>query len=190
MRGLTLTQPWASLVAIGAKAVETRSWGTSYRGPIAIHAAKGYPAEAQHFALDSIATTALIVGMQRHHLPYRHTFPDDLPRGAIVAVARLANVLPIEDYRNLPKHECIAIDDEGFVRVWMYGTAFGHALHVGDIQLVEHEAAFGDYTPGRFGWLLEDVRPLAEPVVCRGNQGLWNVPATIASDLAAVTGET
>ena len=36
---LTLTQPWATLVAIGAKKIETRSWSASYRGPLAIHAA-------------------------------------------------------------------------------------------------------------------------------------------------------
>ena len=27
MKALTLHQPWASLIAIGAKATETRSWG-------------------------------------------------------------------------------------------------------------------------------------------------------------------
>lgn len=43
MKALTLTQPWATLVAIGAKQVETRSWRTTYRGPIAIHSAKGFP---------------------------------------------------------------------------------------------------------------------------------------------------
>lgn len=40
MKALSLTQPWASLVAVGAKRIETRSWRTSYRGPLAIHAAK------------------------------------------------------------------------------------------------------------------------------------------------------
>ena len=28
MKALTLTQPWATLVAIGAKRIETRSWAT------------------------------------------------------------------------------------------------------------------------------------------------------------------
>lgn len=41
MKAITLTQPWATLVAIGAKRIETRSWATRYRGPLAIHAAKG-----------------------------------------------------------------------------------------------------------------------------------------------------
>ena len=44
MKAITLTQPWATLVAIGAKRIETRSWRTFYRGPLAIHAGKTLPA--------------------------------------------------------------------------------------------------------------------------------------------------
>src|ERR1700722_19135273 len=47
MKALTLTQPWATLVSIGAKRVETRSFRVSYRGSLAIHAAKGFPKWAQ-----------------------------------------------------------------------------------------------------------------------------------------------
>lgn len=49
-KALSLTQPWASLVALGSKKLETRSWYTSYRGPLVIHAAKGYPAWARELA--------------------------------------------------------------------------------------------------------------------------------------------
>ena len=41
VRILTLWEPWATLMAIGAKRIETRSWATRYRGPLAIHAARG-----------------------------------------------------------------------------------------------------------------------------------------------------
>lgn len=50
MRALTLTQPWASAMALGLKQWETRSWKTSYRGRIAIHAAKSFPPYAQEMA--------------------------------------------------------------------------------------------------------------------------------------------
>lgn len=40
MKVITLWEPWASLIAVGAKMIETRSWNTNYRGRIAIHAAK------------------------------------------------------------------------------------------------------------------------------------------------------
>ena len=42
MKAITLTQPWATLVAIGVKQIETRSWRTFYRGPLAIHAGKKF----------------------------------------------------------------------------------------------------------------------------------------------------
>lgn len=40
MKALSLHQPWASAIALGLKHLETRSWATSYRGPLAIHAAR------------------------------------------------------------------------------------------------------------------------------------------------------
>ena len=38
MKALTLIQPWASLILLGEKKIETRSWKTNYRGEIYIHA--------------------------------------------------------------------------------------------------------------------------------------------------------
>ena len=47
MRGFSLTQPYADLVVRRFKRFETRSWWTSYRGPVAIIvAARGLPASA------------------------------------------------------------------------------------------------------------------------------------------------
>ena len=40
MKVITLKEPWASLVVNGYKTYEFRSWKTSYRGKILIHAAK------------------------------------------------------------------------------------------------------------------------------------------------------
>ncbi len=31
-------QPWAKLIVLGAKAIETKTWTTTYRGPLLIHA--------------------------------------------------------------------------------------------------------------------------------------------------------
>lgn len=47
MRVISLRQPWATLVSLGAKSRETRSWYTSYRGPIAIHASAGIDARVK-----------------------------------------------------------------------------------------------------------------------------------------------
>jgi hypothetical protein len=40
MKAVSLWQPFASLIYTGAKKIETRSWPTNYRGPLAIHAAR------------------------------------------------------------------------------------------------------------------------------------------------------
>jgi hypothetical protein len=53
MRALTLWQPWASLIAWGAKRYETRSWETTYRGPIAIHAAMNQDMSVELFRTNS-----------------------------------------------------------------------------------------------------------------------------------------
>lgn len=82
MRALSLTQPWATAVAIGIKQYETRSWSTSFRGLIAIHAAKGFPKWAREFA-------SLEYSLGR--------LPERLPLGAIVATARIAGVFHVEE---------------------------------------------------------------------------------------------
>lgn len=41
MKALTVSQPFASLIASGEKWIENRSWKTNYRGLLAIHAGVG-----------------------------------------------------------------------------------------------------------------------------------------------------
>jgi hypothetical protein len=38
MRALSVRQPWAELILSGRKTIETRTWRTSHRGLIAVHA--------------------------------------------------------------------------------------------------------------------------------------------------------
>lgn len=88
MKALSLWQPWASLVACGAKAVETRGWRTSYRGALLVHAAKAMERGAIALCFDEPFRSALAAaGVTR---------PGDLPFGAIVAVCTLAECLPVE----------------------------------------------------------------------------------------------
>jgi activating signal cointegrator 1 len=82
MKALSLTQPWATAMALGIKQWETRGWPTRYRGPIAIHAAKGFPRYAREFA------------------EVEHTLgriPSPLPFGAIVALGQLVECARAED---------------------------------------------------------------------------------------------
>lgn len=68
MKALTLTQPWASLVALQEKKIETRSWLTAYRGELVIHAAKGFPRDCRELCGDEPFRTALR-GAPWDHLP-------------------------------------------------------------------------------------------------------------------------
>lgn len=82
---ITLTQPWASLIAVGAKQYETRSWQTAFRGPLLIHAAAGLGPINGTTGLYDICTgdpffETLFGAPDRHFKD-----PSELPRGRIVA---------------------------------------------------------------------------------------------------------
>jgi activating signal cointegrator 1 len=49
VKAISLHQPWATAIAFGFKTIETRSWSTKYRGPIAIHAALCWKAYQREF---------------------------------------------------------------------------------------------------------------------------------------------
>lgn len=101
---------------------------------------------------------------------------DLLPLGAVVATARLVDVVPIVSEPILHQR-CVGLDEDGLVRDWKPMTlshppseSHGHWAEA----TTEHEASLGDFTPGRYAWLLADVEPLAEPIPARGQRGLWN----------------
>lgn len=90
MKAITLWQPWASLLACGAKHYETRSWATSYRGQLAIHAAKTFPQEELELCYiepfkSSLSKNGLINPVS------------DLPRGAVIAIATLTDCIQITE---------------------------------------------------------------------------------------------
>lgn len=163
MKVLTLTQPWASLVAIGAKHIETRSWSTSYRGPLAIHAAAG---------LGPVGGMAGLIA-QYSFAPFWNVLlpagypPEKMPRGAIIAVCRLAGCVSTPTTH--PQIETGWTDDKTGEQ-WM---------------LTEQERAFGDYSPGRFAWLLADIRGLPTPIPAKGALGLWEWDGSPASPQAS-----
>ena len=81
MKAITLWQPWATLVAIGAKTIETRSWGTSYRGPLAIHA--------------GVATSQLYLAAEFPFVDYLRQYGYtslQFPLGCVVATCTLQDV--------------------------------------------------------------------------------------------------
>lgn len=128
VKAISLWQPWASAIAYGAKLVETRSWKTTHRGLLLIHAARSKDGRDWDGAIR----------------PYLSGVPEysELPFGAIVAVAELVTCLPTTSLRS---------------------------------DLSDRELALGDYSAGRYGWILRKVRRI-EPIPYKGKQGLFEVP--------------
>ena len=133
MKAITLTQPWATLVAIGAKRIETRSWRTLYRGHLAIHAAKGFP----ELARERFFNWEFREVLEAHCI---HSF-HELPLGVVVATCTLV--------------DCVRITPDNMPPPG--GPEF----------------YFGDYTPGRWAWMLNSVKSLPYPIPLRGSLGLW-----------------
>lgn len=133
MKAISLWQPWATLITIGAKRFETRHWATSYRGTLAIHAAKR---PARRDELNPVITQALF-DCGFHRL-------DELPYGCIVCTVNL-------------------VDCEPTAQV-VRRTFFK--------EIAATERHFGDYTPGRFAWQLDNVQ-LVDNIPARGSQGFW-----------------
>lgn len=84
IRGLTIRQPWAWLIAHGHKQFENRTWWTDYRGPMAIVAGKGTDREGYEVARQ--------LGIQ---------VPETLPIG-ILAVVDLVDIRPVNEERQDP----------------------------------------------------------------------------------------
>jgi hypothetical protein len=82
MKAITIHQPWATLIALGEKEYETRSWPTKYRGPIAIHAGMKLNKEA-------IQEKVIYMAILEHG----HHVMRDMPQGAIVATAVLEDCI-------------------------------------------------------------------------------------------------
>lgn len=84
IKAITLWQPWASFIPWGLKEYETRSWGTSYRGLLAIHAAKRWSKKEQRY----------LSGMS-HQFPeiHRAVQENTMYLGAALCVCRLVDVL-------------------------------------------------------------------------------------------------
>lgn len=91
MKVLSLTQPWASLVCLGAKRFETRSWESWYRGPLLIHASKSYPRWAKEAAEEEPFYSALRPNGV-------HSAPE-LVCGCIIGQVRLSACRRTELYR-------------------------------------------------------------------------------------------
>ena len=110
---ITLDQPWASLIAVHAKLIETRSWQPPHHligQPLAIHAGKNQNYIGSPHLPVFNANVARYLGS---------TWDRSIPLGAVVAVARLAGATQIEEHTRLPSGDELLFGDYQIGR-WMW----------------------------------------------------------------------
>jgi activating signal cointegrator 1 len=178
MKAISLWQPWASLIACGAKPYETRHWAPplEFTGTtIAIHAAKKIDKSAAEMA------TELMYGQFDNHGGLAERLEaswggdeaaDDLmekfgetimPAGCVVCTVRLEAAFQVGE-----PDENASVPAARIVR----RLAMRPMLEYVNVPYDK----FGDYSPGRWAWLLRDVKPLKPPSPVVGHQGFFNLP--------------
>lgn len=152
MKALSLWQPWAQLMAIQRKKIETRSWPPWPR------------VIGQRFALHATAKQSF----PSHHAPHDQQLLElalgnfwwrRIPYGAIVATATLIEARQVNiDQTNLPQQAIILPNTR---------------------QIETIERRFGDYSPGRWLWIFDDITAEDPPIPAKGKQGIrdWEPPA-------------
>ena len=174
MKALTLHQPWASLIAVGVKTIETRSWSTKHRGPIAIHAGARPPEIGLR-----LGKWRTLIAENEPCIQIPGNFAHPMPLGAVVATAVLVDCVPIvgedEDLdREDIEQPCIEVRPEGAMNagLWHWPAEDLAAEEIAEPADVTDQRPFGDYTHGRFAWLLDDIKPTTERCpACRGDGG-------------------
>lgn len=158
VRALVVWQPWATLIAVGAKRIETRGWSTNHRGPLVIYAA----AKWTRWQWELLAEPAI-----RRALDAAGFDPPSAWCGA-------------NRTRPLRLGEPVAVVDLADVRRIVEGPSLVAGSYL-STPVPGPEVPLGDYTPGRFAWMLQDPRPVdlgARPAVA-GRQGLFTPPAEV-----------
>ena len=131
MKVLSLIEPWATLIKDGKKVIETRSWKTSYRGELYIH-----------------ASSKKIKRSDEHTIELLKLIPNvPMGYGNIICKCKLV--------------DCVYMDQEFLDR----------------IQKDKQEFLCGEYSLGRYAWILEDVEVLDEPIPAKGHLNIWNYDA-------------
>jgi hypothetical protein len=145
MKTISVIQPWASAITLGLKRVETRSWKTNYRGPLLIHASKRIAPFHKSFNYTTFEQRYIILKT----ICNAYDEYDLMPTGAIIAKAMLKDV-------------SLIVESEGY---------WAKLKNERIVNLLEWH--LGDYTPGRYAWILEDIEMLENPIPAKGRLGLW-----------------
>jgi len=180
MKALTIWQPWATLIMVGAKPFEFRGWPATawlIGEEMAIHAgARKMKAEEIEDLIERLNdgrdawTTGLFKDKAMPVLERAlRQATEKRPKAAVVSDlfgAALPADLPPLEYESLPYSAGL-----GVVRIGQpingndTAATFGHRIN--DSDRMKHS---------NWGWPMLDVRPFDQPFAIAGAQGLWDWP--------------
>lgn len=156
MRAISLWQPWASLIACGAKPYETRDYPppADWIGArIAIHAARMPVSRA--LKLSDLDDDDEFKGAVAHALR-KEDWATSLPYGAVICTALLVGAYQLGSDWSLG----------GKRGVFLQARGSPHCDYI-DVDL------FGNYAPLRWVYHLRDVQEINPPAPARGFQKFW-----------------
>lgn len=177
MKAISLWQPWASLIACGAKPFETRHWAPPREligQRIAIHAAKKVDPEARAFAEDLMygqhgdegfalaeKLSATMKGLPDELMATFGMAP--MPAGCIVCTVTLDAAFQLGEQALGTAHPAASV-----VRRLV-------SRQMPECFTVRYDD-FGNYAAGRWAWLLRDVKVIKPTEATIGRQGFFDVP--------------
>lgn len=140
MKALSLTNPWAVLMALGLKQHETRSWQTTHRGPVVICSTKSVENVAYWCAMPEFKQALKESG--------EYTSFVDFPYGMALCIADLVFIRPTELIRERLSARELAFGDYSDGRwAWEFQNVrrfrkpipVRGALHLFDVHLSEKD---------------------------------------------------
>ena len=88
---------------------------------------------------------------------------------------------------DLPTGRFIGLADLEDVLACDASTAATIRRQARDGAVPPHEPDFGDFSAGRFGFVMARMAPLSTPIPARGMLGLWNVAPAVEEQILAAT---
>jgi hypothetical protein len=231
VKAIVVRQPWATLITLGVKSIETRPSPPS--GPMRPEGVRGLPG----CSLERGERIAIVAGAAKPAMrstddesddgsgwwfgdDLRVCVPDDddhwwlerwpglrsteemetwpLPLGAVVCTVTVDDALPVIDGPTGAPWPDVSPGDPAIAR---YRTEMDWvSWHPDDLEVrgwarhfnadrsrcfpLDDQLPLGDFTPGRWGWLLSDVRRTT-PIPCKGRQGVFTLPDDVAAQIEA-----
>lgn len=170
LKAMTLKRPMAPAVVAGLKTIECRSWNMRHRGDIAIHYGRGsFPRAERADAYSELENYAIDL---------------NVGAGCVIAVATVVDVVPMLRPPAVPR-KAIAGPEPGLYvtdeHLTLRTTHGGTGPRGGGTptRRLDAQRPFGTFEPGWFAIILDDVRELPEPVLCRGGQTVFNLPIQV-----------